>query len=112
MADFTGSNTLAIDFGTSNSAAAVMVNGHPHLIAVEPGEKTMPTSVFFDFDTGKTLLGSPANTALIHGVEGRFMRALKSVLGTSLMHEKRRMMGQSLSFVDIIATKSCERWET
>ncbi|MFK5998595.1 MAG: Hsp70 family protein [Rhodobacterales bacterium] len=104
MADFTGSNTLAIDFGTSNTAAGVMVNGRPHLIAVEPGENTLPTSVFFDFETRKTLFGSPANAALIHGDEGRFMRALKSVLGTSLMHEKRRIMGQSLSFVDIIAS--------
>jgi hypothetical chaperone protein len=104
MAIITGKKTLAIDFGTSNSAAGVMMNGKPYLIAVEPGKTTMPTSIFFDFEAQNTLFGSPANAALIQGEEGRFMRALKSVLGTSLMHEKRRMMGQSLSFVDIIST--------
>ncbi len=96
-------NTLGIDFGTSNSAAGVMVNGKPHLIEIEQGQKTLPTSIFFDFDTKKTLIGSPANASLIRGEEGRFMRALKSVLGTSLMHEQRRIIGQTLSFYDIIA---------
>jgi len=96
-------NTLGIDFGTSNSAAGVLVNGKPHLIEIEQGQKTLPTSIFFDFDSQKTLIGSPANAALIRGEEGRFMRALKSVLGTSLMHEKRRIIGQTLSFYDIIA---------
>ena len=99
----TKSNTLGIDFGTSNSAAGIMVNGKPYLIEVETGKTTIPTSLFFDFEAQKTLYGSPANNALIQGNEGRFMRSLKSVLGTSLMHEKRRMMGQTLSFVDIIS---------
>ncbi|KAB7615783.1 Hsp70 family protein [Amylibacter sp. SFDW26] len=96
-------NTLGIDFGTSNSAAGVLVNGKPHLIEIEQGQKTLPTSIFFDFDTQKTLIGSPANASLIRGEEGRFMRALKSVLGTSLMNEQRRIIGQTLSFYDIIA---------
>ncbi len=97
------SNTLGIDFGTSNSAAGVLVNDKPYLIEIEQGKQTLPTSIFFDFETQKTLIGSSANSALIRGEEGRFMRALKSVLGTSLMHEKRRIIGQTLSFYDIIA---------
>ncbi len=97
------SNTLGIDFGTSNSAAGIMVNGKPYLIEVEAGKTTIPTSLFFDFEAQKTLFGRPANAALIEGYEGRFMRALKSILGTSLMHEKRRMMGETLDFVDIIS---------
>ena len=96
-------NTLGIDFGTSNSAAGIMVNGKPHLIPVEPGNTTMPTSLFFDFEVRKVLFGNSANNALIEGREGRFMRSLKSVLGTSLMQEKRRMMGETLCFVDIIS---------
>jgi len=99
----TNSNILGIDFGTSNSAAGIMVNGKPYLIEVETGKTTIPTSLFFDFDAQKTLFGRPANKALIEGYEGRFMRALKSILGTSLMHEKRRMMGETLSFSDIIS---------
>lgn len=98
----TKSNSLGIDFGTSNSAAGIMVHGKPYLIEVEAGKTTIPTSLFFDFEEQKTLFGRPANNALIEGYEGRFMRALKSILGTSLMHEKRRMMGETLDFVDII----------
>jgi len=95
--------TLGIDFGTSNSAAGISVNGRPFLIDVEAGENTLPTAVFFDFDSGKTLFGRQAERALINGDEGRYMRALKSVLGTPLMHESRMMMGERITFVDIIA---------
>lgn len=97
------SATLGIDFGTSNSAAGILVNDKPYLIEVEAGKNTLPTSVFFDFETRKTSFGSYANKALMRGDEGRFMRSLKSVLGTSLMHEKRRMMGETLTFTDIIS---------
>jgi len=96
-------HTLGIDFGTSNSAAGIAVNGKPFLIEIEAGNKTLPTSIFFDFETERVMFGSAANRALIEGTEGRFMRSLKSVLGTSLMRETRPMMGERLSFIDIIA---------
>jgi len=96
-------NTLGIDFGTSNSACGVLVNGRPHLIEVEPGARTLPTSVFFDANARRMLIGSAANRALIAGTEGRFMRALKSVLGTALMRERRIILGESLDFIDIVA---------
>ena len=95
--------TLGIDFGTSNSACGVLVNGRPHLIEIEPGEKTLPTSVFFDVDSKRMLIGSAADRALIAGAEGRFMRELKSVLGTALMRERRMILGESLDFIDIVA---------
>ncbi len=96
-------HTLGIDFGTSNSAAGYLANGLPKLVEIEPSQTTLPTSVFFDFDNRNTVFGTPANMALINGEYGRFMRALKSVLGTSLMHEKRRLLNERLDFVDIIA---------
>ncbi|MEO0916012.1 MAG: Hsp70 family protein, partial [Pseudomonadota bacterium] len=94
---------LGIDFGTSNTAAGVMVDGRPHLIAVEPGRTTLPTSVFFDYDRKVTTYGSVANAALIDGREGRFMRALKSVLGTSLMREKRQIAYERLTLIEVVA---------
>lgn len=97
------SQTLGIDFGTSNSAVGYMAAGQPRLIELERGQTTLPTSVFFDFEQRCALFGSAANEALIAGDYGRFMRALKSVLGTSLMHEKRRLLNERLDFVDIIA---------
>ncbi len=94
---------LGIDFGTSNTAAGVMVAGRPHLIDVEPGRKTLPTSVFFDYDRKVTTYGSVANAALIDGREGRFMRALKSVLGTPLMREKRQIAYERLTLIEVVA---------
>ncbi len=103
MAEFENSNTLAIDFGTSNSAAAILVNDKPYIIDIEPGYSTLPTSVFFDFAEQNTIYGNRANAALIEGRDGRFMRSLKSILGTSLMRESRQIMGQELTFIDIIS---------
>ncbi len=99
----TSPNTLGIDFGTSNSAAGVAVNGAAWLIEVEPGETTLPTAVFFDVDTHKMVIGRRATRALINGDEGRFMRALKSLLGTPLMREKRRLGGELVDFITVVA---------
>lgn len=95
-------HTLGIDFGTSNSAAGLSVNGQPWLIELEPGEDTLPTAAFFDPHTKAMHIGHRAVRSLIAGDEGRFMRALKSLLGTSLLHEKRRLGGKEMTFADII----------
>ncbi|GAB1378950.1 Hsp70 family protein [Pararhodobacter aggregans] len=94
---------LGVDFGTSNTAAGYMRDGRPHLITFEPGQTTIPTTFFFDFDARALLIGEPANQALLDGVEGRFMRALKRILGTSLMHEPRQFLNERATFVEIIA---------
>jgi hypothetical chaperone protein len=94
---------LGIDFGTSNTAAGYVVDGKPQLIKLDGDSTTLPTTFFFDFETRKTLIGEPANQALLEGLDGRFMRALKRVLGTTLMHEKRQIMNKRITFVEIIA---------
>ncbi len=96
-------HVLGIDFGTSNSAAAYLDGNVPRMIDVGCGQQTIPTAFFFDFETRQTLIGEPANAALLDGAEGRFMRALKRVLGTTLMHEKRQILNERVTFVDIIA---------
>jgi len=96
------SNVLAIDFGTSNSAVAVLDGSKVQHLQMEAGSDTLPTAIFFDFATGETRIGTPANDLLMNGSEGRYMRSLKRVLGTSLMREKRLMMGRYLDFFDII----------
>ena len=96
------SSTLGVDFGTSNSAAGVAVDGKPHLIDIEQGEQTLPTAVFFDFDEKQIVYGRPAQAALIGGDEGRYMRALKSLLGTSLMRESRMLLGKRMDFIAIV----------
>ncbi|MDX5349297.1 MAG: Hsp70 family protein [Paracoccaceae bacterium] len=95
---------LGVDFGTSNTAAGYMADdGRPRLIQFAPGRTTIPTTFFFDYDTRRMLIGDPANRALLEGAEGRFMRALKRVLGTSLMHERRQILNERVTFVDIIS---------
>jgi len=96
-------NTLGLDFGTSNTAAGILQDGKPFLIEVEPGHRTLPTSVFYDAYEPVELFGSAANAALIDGREGRFMRALKSVLGTPLMREVRWVGSARRSLIEVIA---------
>jgi hypothetical chaperone protein len=95
--------TLAIDFGTSNSAAAVLDGGAARLIALEGDAETLPTAVFFDFDAQEMLIGHRASAALLDGLDGRYMRGLKSLLGTGLMRESRMLLGERLDFIDIVA---------
>ncbi|PCJ09384.1 MAG: hsp70 family protein [Rhodobacteraceae bacterium] len=96
-------NTLGIDFGTSNSAAGIAVNGRPWLVELEPGQTTLPTAVFFEEQPRQMRIGASATQALIAGEEGRFMRALKSLLGTPLLREERRINGERIDFIEIIA---------
>jgi len=77
---------IGIDFGTSNSAVAYLDRDAPRLVRFGRDSTTLPTTFFFDFDTRATLIGAPANQALLDGLEGRFMRALKRVLGTCLLY--------------------------
>jgi hypothetical chaperone protein len=93
--------TVGIDFGTSNSAVGLCVAGKPWLVEIEDGEQTLPTAVFFDA-RGNMRLGTAANQALISGDEGRYMRALKSVLGTPLLRETKRFGGKNQSLLDVI----------
>ena len=97
------SGTLGIDFGTSNSAAGICLNGKPHLIPLEDQAQTMPTAVFFDFEAREMRVGAQASDALLRGDDGRYMRGLKSLLGTRLIRESWMLLGERMDFLDIIA---------
>ena len=97
------SQTLAIDFGTSNSAAALLQDGTPRRLMIEPGAETLPTAVFFPARGGTMRIGQAASDALTAGAEGRYMRALKSVLGTALFHESRLVAGKRRTLSQIVA---------
>ncbi|WP_166418370.1 Hsp70 family protein [Cochlodiniinecator piscidefendens] len=94
--------TLAIDFGTSNSAAAVLREDGLYRIPIEGDEETLPTAVFFPTDESTMLIGTAASAALIDGEEGRYMRSLKSVLGHPLAREERLVGGRRRTLIDII----------
>ena len=91
-----------IDFGTSNSTVGVVRNGQPRLVALEDGQVTLPSAVFFNFEDGRICFGRQAIANYTDSVEGRLMRSLKSVLGSSLAHEKTRIKARSIGFMEII----------
>ncbi|MBZ9743913.1 Hsp70 family protein [Mesorhizobium sp. CO1-1-7] len=91
-----------IDFGTSNSTVGVIRNGKARLVPLEGGQPTLPSAVFFNFEDGHTYFGRRAIGDYTDSIEGRLMRSLKSVLGSSLAHEKTRIKARQIGFIDII----------
>lgn len=96
------SSFLGIDFGTSNSTIGIDDDKGARLVEIEAGQTTLPSAIFYPFDDAPALFGRAAIEAYVEGEHGRLMRSLKSILGTSLLHEKTRIGRHSLSFVDIL----------
>lgn len=94
--------SCGIDFGTSNSTVGLVEAGRAQLVPLENGNVTLPSALFFNFDTDKVSVGRSAINDYAEGIEGRLLRALKSVLGSSLIHEKTRIKARSLPFDQII----------
>jgi hypothetical chaperone protein len=94
---------LGIDFGTSNSAAALInADGQLCVMPLDGLKAAMPTALFFSNETHATSYGSHAMQAYLSGEEGRLMRAIKSLLGSKLMDEQTVVNGQAISFFDIV----------
>jgi len=102
----------AIDFGTSNSAVAV-----PHaaegsrLVALEDGQPTMPTAVFYFAEhpplapgaQPPKAVGRAAVAAYVDGYDGRLMRSMKSLLGSSLFEQSTDVGGgHALRYRDVV----------
>ncbi len=93
-----------IDFGTSNSTVGILADGRPQLIALEAADTTVPSAVFFNFEDNHTYFGRRAIADYTDNAEGRLLRALKSVLGSSLIHDKTRVKARSIAFSEIIGS--------
>jgi hypothetical chaperone protein len=99
-----------IDFGTSNSALAVaqatsstVANASSiTLAAVEGTQTTLPSALFYS-NSGQAYFGRRAMQAFMEGDEGRFMRSLKRLLGTSLMGQGTPVNGKIKKFDAILA---------
>ena len=92
-----------IDFGTSNSTVGWSRPDQGVLLALEDGKPTLPSVVFFHAEDGHTSYGRAALADYLSGDEGRMMRSLKSLLGTSLMDDFTEVMGRALPFRDLLA---------
>src|SRR5258708_36543913 len=91
-----------LDFGTSNTTLGTIEGHAPVLAALETGQTTIPSAIFYEVD-GAVLIGRKANEAYVEGAPGRLMRSLKSVLGTSLIEETTLLGRERTSFRDVIA---------
>jgi hypothetical chaperone protein len=95
-------NIGGIDFGTSNSSVGCYKNGLPELIRFGDDGVSVPSAIFYSTETYNTAYGKQAVSQYRLGVEGRLLRSLKSVLGSSLMTEKTTIRNKRVPFTDII----------
>ncbi|GAB3959267.1 Hsp70 family protein [Spirosoma harenae] len=95
--------SCGIDFGTSNSSIAIAQDGNISLVPVENAHVTIPSAIFFRRIDNIPFYGRTAVSLFFDRQEGRFMRSLKRVLGTSLMKQGTLVNGASMNFSTIIA---------
>jgi hypothetical chaperone protein len=92
-----------IDFGTTNSAVSVSDGGVPHMVQITPGKDTIPSALFFDDNDKQVYMGYDAHQKYREPFsEGRFMRSLKRILGTSTMLTGTQIRGRYIKYEDII----------
>ncbi|MNR77874.1 Chaperone protein DnaK [compost metagenome] len=91
-------NACGVDFGTSNSTVGWSRPGQSALLQLEDGKVTLPSVVFFNADEEQVYYGRAALANYLQGYEGRLMRSLKSLLGTSLIDDQTEVMGKALPF--------------
>jgi hypothetical chaperone protein len=96
-------NACGVDFGTSNSTVGWARPGQPSLLPLEDGKATLPSVVFFNADDEQVRYGRAALADYLEGYEGRLMRSLKSLLGTSLMEGQTEVAGRALPFRQLLA---------
>lgn len=103
----TASSACGIDFGTSNSTAGWSRPGqsasHSALLALEGDKLTLPSVVFFHAEDSHVSYGRAALADYLAGHEGRLMRSLKSLLGTSMIDDHTEVAGRALPFRSLLA---------
>ena len=100
----------AIDFGTSNSAIALPAADGVQLVELEPGQRTMPTAVFYaveglePHEEPHRYYGRAAVATYVEGHEGRLMRSMKSILGSTLADQSTDVgAGRSVRYLEIVS---------
>jgi hypothetical chaperone protein len=97
-----------LDFGTSNSTVGVIKDNQAQMTPLEKHpsknqiETTLPSALFFDFETDEISFGRQAIENYTHGDFGRLMRSMKSILGSNQMDEGTQIKNKVYSFNDII----------
>jgi len=92
---------LGIDFGTTNSAVAIVgSDGVARALELFPGERTQRT-VIYGSPQGAVSFGNAAFEAYLeHDLEGRFLRSIKAFLPYDV--PRTHLCGQMVSFPELI----------
>jgi hypothetical chaperone protein len=83
--------------------AFVGADGVARPVPLEGEEPMLPTAVFFNAEERSIHFGREAIALYLSGVDGRLMRSLKSLLGSSLLEEQTRVPEGMVNFRDVIA---------
>lgn len=97
-------HACGVDFGTSNSTVGWFAPGRDPLLVLEDDKPTLPSVVFFNAEDGQTSFGRAALDIYLAGYEGRLMRSMKSLLGTSLIDGQTEVQGRALPFRQLLAS--------
>lgn len=92
------SSACGIDFGTSNSTVGWTRPGQHALLALEDGKPTLPSAIFFHDEDDEVSYGRAAIADYVAGYDGRLMRSMKSLLGSSLMEGHTEIGGRAVPF--------------
>ncbi|MBI1891364.1 MAG: Hsp70 family protein [Burkholderiales bacterium] len=95
-------DACSVDFGTSNSTVGWIRPGQPALLALEDAHPTLPSVVFFNAEDDSVRFGRAALADYLAGYEGRLMRSLKSLLGSSLMDGQTEVAGRSVTYRSLL----------
>lgn len=96
------SHACGVDFGTSNSTVGWHRPGQSALLTLEQDKFTLPSVVFFNADEDEVNYGRAALASYLAGYEGRLMRSMKSLLGTSLIDGQTEVQGRALPFRQLL----------
>lgn len=96
-------NACGLDFGTSNSTVGYSRPGHSALLPLEDDKVTLPSVVFFNAEDDTVNFGRAALASYLAGYEGRLMRSLKSLLGSSLIDGQTEVLGRAVPYRSLLS---------
>ena len=96
-----------LDFGTSNSTVGVIKNDNNVMVPLERDsaghwQTTLPSALFFDFESNQIDFGRHAIRQYTAGRPGRLMRSMKNLLGSSYMSDKTQVKNRFYSYDEIV----------
>ena len=91
-----------LDFGTSNSTIGVAQQQQIRMVPLDADKTTLRSAIFINDEEQCMNFGRDAMSHYTDGMEGRLLMSLKSVLGSSLMQEKTRVLNQMQPFTAIL----------